>query len=317
MRNPYDVLGVKPDAGEAEIRKAYRKLAKQFHPDLNQGNTAAEARFKEINAAYDLLSDATKRGRFDRGEIDAEGRETFAHAGAGGPGGGFGFGFDPRAGARGFRSRGFGAQGGRNEFRFDFGGNGGEDVSDLFAHMFGDAAGAGAARTRGRDRQQEIAVDFLEAANGGKRRLRLPDGRTLDASIPAGVADGQVLRLKGQGEPGLAGGPAGDLLLTVRVAPHPRFRRQGDDIHVTVPISLGEAVEGGRVTVPTIGGQVTMAVPAGSNSGRVLRLKGKGIKGGDQYVTLQVALPEPPDPELAAFLREWSRRHPYDPRADS
>ncbi len=317
MRNPYDVLGVKPNAGEAEIRKAYRKLAKQFHPDLNQGNEAAETRFKEINAAYDLLSDTTKRSRFDRGEIDAEGHETFAHAGASGPGGGFGFGFDPRAGVRGFRSRGFGAQGGRNDFRFEFGSAGGEDMSDLFAHMFGDAAGAGGARTRGRDRQLEITVEFLDAANGGKRRLRLPDGRTLDASIPAGVADGQVLRLKGQGEPGQAGGPAGDLLLTVRVASHPRFRRQGDDIHVTLPISLGEAMEGGRMPVPTVSGQVTMTVPAGSNSGRVLRLKGKGIKGGDQYVTLQVTLPEPPDAELAAFLRDWGRRHPYDPRGGS
>jgi len=289
MRNPYEVLGVKPNAGEAEIRKAFRKLAKQYHPDLNPGNQAAESKFKDVNAAYDLLSDAAKRGRFDRGEIDAEGHETFAHAHAqSGPGGGWQHAAGPGGG-----------------FRFSFGG--GEDVGDLFSQVFGGEA----ARPGGHDIHARVQVDFLDAVNGAKRRIALAGGRSLDVAIPAGVEDGQTLRLKGQGE-----GGRGDLLLEIRVAPHKLFRRERDDIHIDVPITLVEAVAGGRVTVPTPSGRVSVSVTAGANSGKVLRLKGKGVAGrGDLYVTLQLVLPERIDEELAAFVKDWGRRHHYDPRA--
>lgn len=295
MRNPYDILGVKPTASEDELRKAYRRLAKRYHPDLNPGNAEAEARFKEANAAYDLLSDPAKRVRFDRGEIDAEGRETFAHA---------------YSQARGQPHPGGAAAGHR------FGTGGAEDLGDLFSHLFGDRFGGGHGdfRMRGGDVRHAVTVDFMDAALGARRRLTLADGRSLDVTIPAGLRDGQVLRLKGQGSPGLGGDVAGDLLLEVHVAPHKLFRRIKDDIHVDWPVSLAEAVAGGRVAVPTVHGEVTVTVPAGSNSGTVLRLKGKGVTGGDQYVTLRVMLPRVPDPELTAFVKEWSARHPYDPR---
>ncbi|MEW5729106.1 MAG: DnaJ C-terminal domain-containing protein [Pseudomonadota bacterium] len=288
MRTPYDILGVKRTASEDEIRKAFRKLAKQYHPDLNPGNKEAEARFKEVNAAYDLLSDPGKRARFDRGEIDAEGREIFAHAHAG-------------AGAQGFRFRQEG---------------GAEDLGDLFSHLFGERFGGGHGdfRMRGGDLRHAVTVDFMDAALGARRRVTLADGRSLDVTIPAGLREGQVLRLKGQGAPGFGGDVAGDLLLEVHVAPHKLFRRVDDDIHLDLPVGLAEAVAGARVAVPTVHGTVTMSIPPGSNTGTVLRLKGKGIKGGDQYVTLRVMLPRAPDPELTAFVKDWAARHPYDPR---
>ena len=300
MRNPYEILGLKPNADQAEIRKAFRKLAKQYHPDLNPGNKAAESTFKEVNAAYDLLSDPLKRGRFDRGEIDAEGREAHAFAEAGG--------FDPSRAGR-WRSAGPG-QG----FSFSVGGGAGEDVGDLFAKMFGQG-GFGASAPRGRDLRQSVRVEFVEAVNGATRRLTLPGGRQLDVTIPAGVENGQVLRLKGQGDFGL-GGQKGDLLLEIQVAPHSRFVRQGDDIRMDLPISLMEAVAGGRITVPTPSGRVSVTIPEGANSGQVLRLKGKGVAGrGDLYLTLQVTLPKPIDADLAALVRQWGDAHRYDPRA--
>lgn len=300
MRSPYDILGVKPGASDDEIRKAFRKLAKKLHPDVNPGDSRAENRFKEINAAYDLLSDPVKRAKFDRGELDAEGRETFSHAYANthGSGGGFGGGFS----------------GGPGNVHFSFGGGGAEDIFEhLFSQQFGGARPRGPAR--GDDVRVKLAVDFIDAAVGAVRRVSV-QGRSLDLTIPAGLNDGQVMRLKGQGQPGPGNGPAGDLLVEVSVTPHRLFTRKGDDIHLDVPVTLGEAVLGGKVPVPTLTGKVMLNVPAGANNGTVLRLKGKGIKGGDLYVTLRVALPERMDDDLAGFVRRWSADHPYDPRTD-
>ena len=300
-RNPYEVLGVKPEASEDEIRAAYRKLAKKHHPDLNPGNKAAEARFKEIAAAYDLLSDKEKRARFDRGEIDASGAERPEHAYS--------------------RYRGFaeGAPGERYEYHAAEG-MAPEDLDDLFAYFSRGREGGGRPRTRrGADIHFTLTVDFLTAVNGARQRLSLAPDRSLDVTIPAGVRDGQILRLQGQGTPGQEGGPAGDALIEIHVAPHPFFRREGDDIHLDLPVTLAEAVLGGKIPVPTPTGPVTMTVPANANTGRVLRLRGKGVPRpdgtrGDEYVTLRVVLPEGSDAELAKFLRDWAPKHPYDPR---
>ena len=300
-RNPYEVLGVKKEATADEIRTAYRALAKKHHPDLNPGNKQAEARFKEISAAYDILSDADKRARFDRGEIDESGNEK------------------PRAYA--YQDFAEGAPGAK--YRTSTENVSPEDLDDLFSFFgrggFGQGGGArgeGATiRMRGGDRQYALTVDFLDAVNGAKQRLELAPGKSLDVTIPAGVRDGQVLRLAGQGGPGLGGGPAGDALIEVRIAPHALFRREGDDILLELPVTLGEAVLGGRVTVPTPSGAVTMTVPPHSNSGTVLRLRGKGIAGkGDELVTLKVVLPSDGDAELDTFLKDWAAKHPYDPR---
>src|SRR5579884_788522 len=295
---PYQVLGVKSDASADDIRKAYRKLAKQYHPDLNPGKPAAEARFKSISAAYDLLSDPEKRARYDRGEIDESGVEKPRYS------------YRPHAeGAQGWKYR---PEGEMNV----------EDLEDILS-MFGGArrgragrAGEGL-RMPGADRQFTMTVDFVEAATGGRKRLSLAPDEWLDVTIPAGIEDGQVLRLRGKGGPGLGGGPPGDALIEVHVRPHPLFRRVGDDIHIELPVTLAEAVLGARVTVPTVTGPVTMTIPKGSDTGTQLRLRGKGIQrggGGDQYVTLKVVIGASGDPELAKFLEGWAARHPVDPR---
>ncbi|HZS82437.1 MAG TPA: J domain-containing protein [Stellaceae bacterium] len=302
--DPYAILGVKRTATEAEIRRAYRKLAKEFHPDLNPGKKEAEARFKAINAAYGLLSDPEKRARFDRGEIDASGAE--------------------RPERSFYRRHAEGPQG----RKYHPGGSPFEeaDLGSIFADFFAQARQGGAGtqgragfRMRGADRSFALEIDFLEAARGAKKRISLAAGEMLDVTIPAGFKDGQVLRLNGKGEPGLGGGPAGDALVAVHVRPHPFFRREGDDIHVEVPVTLAEAVLGGKITVPTIGGPVALTIPKASDSGTVLRLRGRGIAApgraaGDQYVTLKLVIGAPADPELAAFLRDWAPRHPQDPR---
>jgi DnaJ-class molecular chaperone len=298
-QTPYEVLGVKPDASAEEIRKVYRKLAKELHPDLNPGKPAAEERFKAVSAAYDLLSDPEKRARYDRGEIDESGAER-----------------PQRSYYRGYAE---GAEGRKYqpEGEMDLG-----DLEDLFA-AFGSAGrgsrtrGGEGFRARGADRLFTLTVDFVEAGTGAKKRLSLAPEEWLDVTIPPGINDGQVLRLRGKGGPGLGGGPAGDALIEVHVAPHPLFRRDGDNIHVELPVSLAEVVLGARVTVPTVTGPVTMTIPKGSDAGSQLRLRGKGIQRqtpGDQYVTLKVVVGASGDPELAAFLEEWAPRHPFDPR---
>jgi DnaJ-class molecular chaperone len=306
-RNPYDVLGVKKDASEAELQKAYRTMAKKLHPDMNPGDKKAEEKFKEISAAYDIVGDDKKRARFDRGEIDATGQEI-----RGNP-------FARGGGAGGFRpGHGGGQSGGQGGFAF-------EDMGDIFDSMFSNARGGaktgrGGFPNKGEDESFRLEIGFLEAVNGAKRRVSLPSGKSLDINIPAGMTNGQSIRLKGQGGPGFNGGAAGDVLIEVKVADHPTFKRQGRDIHVDLPVSLSEAVLGAKVDVPTISGSVTLTVPKGSNTGTTLRLRGKGVPAGkteaagDQYVTLKIMLPKTPDSDLEAWARTWAAKHPYNPR---
>ncbi len=289
--DPYTVLGVKKDASQDEIQKAYRRLAKKLHPDLNPGNKQAEERFKEVSAAYDLLGDPDKRARFDRGEIDASGMER------------------PRQ--RYYRDFAEGGAYASDAGFADFAG-----VDDILSQMFG-PEGRANIRMRGSDAHYRLELDFLDAINGGKREITLPDGSALDVNIPPGTRDGQILRLRGKGGPGMGGGPPGDALVEIEVRPHRIFTRKGDDIHVDLPISLGEAVLGGKVKVPTPSGTVTMTVPKWANTGTVLRLRGKGVpridgSRGDEFVTLKVMLPEKPDPELEKFVAQW--RGAYSPR---
>ena len=300
-RDPYEVLGVGKAASQDEIRKAYRKLAKELHPDLNPGNAKAAERFKEVASAYDLLSDPEKRGRYDRGEIDASGAE--------------------RPQQRYYRD--FADTGGARQYQTSAGFEDLGDASDLFADLFGRRAGGGRTFSMpGPDAHYRLEVDFLEAAKGGKRRITLPDGQTLDLTIPEGVADGQVLRLKGKGGPGVGGGPPGDALVEITVNPHPSFTRQGDDVLMELPISIDEAVLGGKVEVPTISGRVSVTVPKGASSGQTLRLRGKGIRKssghghGDQLVKLRIVMPPNIDGELQAFIEGWRKQHAYDPRAE-
>ena len=305
MMDPYQVLGVGRDAGQSDIKTAYRNLAKELHPDRHPGDAGAAERFKEVSAAYQILGDAKTRGRYDRGEIDASGNErmqhqrTYAHAGTG-----------ERTRTGSFESFGFD--------NFGFGGFSAEDIiSPLFgARRQGRRTGV---RARGSDRRYTMQISFLEAAKGGSRRLNLAGGTSVDVTIPAGIDDGQTVRLKGKGNPSPAHGPSGDALIEVRVAPHPIFTRDGNDVHVELPVTLQEAALGARIEVPTIDGPVTTRIPKGSNSGSKLRLKGKGVvnrktsQRGNQYLTLAIMLPESPDADLTKFLNDW---HPngYDVR---
>ncbi len=301
--NPYQVLGVKPDASQENIRAAYRKLAKKLHPDLNPGNKDAEERFKEISGAYDLLGDPEKRARFDRGEIDASGAER-----------------PQQTYYRDFAQRPGAASGGARRYESTEGFADFAESDDILAELFGRSHGGKAGiRMRGPDIPFHLHVDFLDAVNGATRRLALPDGSTLDVTIPPGIRNGQILRLKGKGRPGLGGGPSGDALIEIEIVPHPSFTRQGDDIRLDLPISLSEAVLGGRVDVPTPTGPVTMTIPKGSNSGTVLRIRGKGVgrrdgMRGDEYVTLTIVLPRTLDPALESFISGWEAGRRFNPR---
>ena len=288
--SPYATLGVAADATEKQIRSAYLKLAKTSHPDLNPGDPQAEGRFKAINAAHGLLSDPERRARFDRGEIDAAGNER-----------------PPPP--RGYRAHAESAAGGRYRAPFD--------AEDDFGDILSDLLRARGARPGGLDRRYTLVVPFLDALRGTTQRLTLPDGKTLDVRIPAGIEAGQTLRLRGEGEPGT---PPGDALIEIDIAPHPIFQQVGRDIHIDLPVSVAEIVLGGRVTVPTVTGSVTMTIPPGSDSGSKLRLRGKGmpatgtLPAGDAYATLRIVL-GPADPGLAAFLRDRADKPDWNPRA--
>lgn len=300
MTDPYSVLGVPRTASEDDIRKAFRKLAKKHHPDLNPGDKAAEAKFKEISQANEILSDTEKRRRFDAGEIDATGQEMPPRGFYRDEAGGFGGKYE-RAGA--------------HESFVDMGG--------IFSEMFGERrgfGGGGGFDMGGMPVTYSLRVPFLVAARGGKQRVNLPDGKTLDIDIPEGTTDGQTLRLKGQGMPGTQGRPAGDAYVEILVEPHAFFQPRDNDIHVELPVTVTEAALGGKVRVPTVGGPVMLNVPAGSNTGTSLRLKGRGLldrktgQRGDQYVKLRVVLPESVDEKLKEFLESWEAGRTYDPR---
>ncbi len=295
----YAILGVKRSASNDEIRRAYRKLAKDLHPDQNKNDPKAEEQFKRVSAAFAVLGNPEKRKRYDAGEIDAMGNERanpfyrdYA-AGNAGPRGDSGFGgFNP----------------------------GGGEYSDIFGDLFGRRGPGGAFTMRGMDFRYNLDISFLEAVNGTKKRVQFPDNETLDIQVPSGVETGQTLRLKHKGGPGAGRGEPGDALIELKVAPHPLFGRDGDNITLEVPVSLNEAVLGARIEVPTINGRVTVSVPKGASSGQVLRLRGKGIKNGrsgshgDQLITLKIVLPPAVDGELERFMRDWGQKHPYDPR---
>ncbi|WP_456308177.1 DnaJ C-terminal domain-containing protein [Roseicella aquatilis] len=305
LDDPYQVLGVPRSATAEDIRKAYREFAKRWHPDTNPDKPEAEARFKAISAAHALLSDPERRARFDRGEIDASGAER---APPGGPGGWREW-AESSEGAR-YRSRGFdfGEHAGPSGFE-------GEDFEDLLSRAFGAGARRAGPR-RGADIQLGLRIPFLDAVRGATRELVLQDGRRLSVSIPKGAEDGLVLRLPGQGMPGRGeGAQPGDAFAVIEVEPHPLFRREGRDILIDLPVTLKEAILGARIEVPTIEGPVAMTIPPWSAEGTRLRLRGRGVDGGHQFVVLKVVLPQGPDPALETFLRGWAPRDGSDPRA--
>ena len=317
MRDPYEVLGVPRGASAAAIKSAFRKLAKKHHPDSNKNDPKAAERFSELNSANEIIGDEDKRKQFDRGEIDAEGKPRFQ----GFPGG------DPRGrpgGPGGFQSHTFRSGGGP-------GGAGGAGFEDILNSMFG-GAGRGGRPGGGRtfefdsggigldlDLNVAMTVSLEEAVNGGEKRVRLPTGKELNVRVPAGVVAGQQIRLKGQGETA-PGHPPGDLLITVSIAPHPFFKVDGSDLRLDLPITLYEAVLGGKVRVPTLGSAVELSIPKNTSSGRIFRLKGKGLPKaggtGDLFVVTRIILPDGNDAELEALMEKWRDGHPYNPRSD-
>jgi DnaJ-class molecular chaperone len=329
MRDPYQILGVSKGASAGEVKTAFRRLAKKLHPDANKSDPKSATRFAELNAAYEILGDVDKRKAFDRGEIDAEGKPRFqgfagAHPGADGfsqQGGGFeSFSWGPG----GFQHGGGGPGRAGGSSRQGAGG-----FEDILRGMFGGRAAPGGfgqqfeaedfgAPQGGRDMHAELTITLEEAAQGDKKRVHLPTGKDVEVRIPAGLASGQTIRLKGQGWPGP--GVPGDALITVHVAPHDVFTVDGADLRLDLPVTLYEAVLGGKVRVPTLDGAVDLAIPANTNTGRTFRLKGKGLNAkngaGDLLATVRVMLPESSDPELKELMRKWRDSKPYNPRKD-
>ena len=306
--DPYQTLGVSRTATADDIRNAFRKIAKKNHPDLNPGDTAAEERFKAANTANEILSDPDRRGKFDRGEIDAAGQDRQAPRPERQ--------YSPRPERQYYRD----FAGGEAGARYGGGGVDPEDFSDIFGEYFAAREAAGSRPRKGADRRYRLEVSFLAAVNGATERLTLPGGETLDVRIPAGIEDGQTLRLRGKGDPGRNGGPDGDALIEVGVASHAAFRRVGRNVELDLPVTLAEAVLGGRVPVPTPRGEVNLTVPAGSEAGARMRLRSRGVAeaggeaAGDMFVTLTLVA-GPRDPALETALREWQERHAgFDPR---
>lgn len=302
MNDPYDVLGIARSATDTDIKNAFKKLARKFHPDLHPGDKVAEERFKDISSANDLLKDKEKRRRFDAGEIDASGaekpQERFYRDFADGPA------YTSHATQDGFTSK--------------------EELEEFLSRAFGGGTQStqDTRWARGQDVSYVLPIGFMEAANGARRTITLSEGKTLQVTIPEGAEDRQMLRLKGQGMPGFGAGPAGDAFVELHIEPHPYFHRKDDNIHVEVPITLKEAVLGARIQVPTVSGSVTMTIPKGSNTGTTLRLRDKGIRNhktgqrGHQLITLKVALPTGDEPELKAFLETWQPKTPDEPRKE-
>ncbi len=310
-QDPYSELGVSRGASQEEIRKSFRKLAKALHPDQNPGDPKAEERFKRVSAAFDIVGDPAKRKKYDRGELDADGRETHPGFRPGGPGGGSPFG-----------------AGGPFQGGFRGGDADGVNFDDILGEMFGRGGGAGAAaggRTRGfaakgPDVRARLEIDLEDAIKGATRRITFGDGKSLDVTIPKGASEGQVLRLRGQGQAGRGGGAPGDALIELAIRPHPLYRREGADLHMDLPIALPDAVLGAKVDAPTPDGAVSLTVPKGANSGATLRLRGRGGvdpdggRRGDLFARLMIVLPEPPGPELEHFAEIMRKDRPYTPR---
>src|ERR1700733_9800244 len=307
MRDPYDVLGVSKTASAAEIKSAFRKLAKKYHPDQSKEPKAKE-RFAEVGSAYEIVGDDTKRKAFDRGEIDAGGKPRAPQFE------GFGVGGQPGGGPRDFRNFGFGAGGSSTQS--------GSIDPDILAELFG----AGRTRTRsqptrGEDVAVSVAVPLATIAHGGSMRVALPTGKTLDVTVPAGIEEGKSIRLRGQGHAGGRNGPPGDVIVTVRYAAHPLFKVEGRDLRLDLPVTLYEAILGARVRAPTLSGEVEVSIAPGANGGRVLRLRGKGLPGGaeqaagDFLATLRIVLPNEQDAELTALMQKMRDQKPYQPRS--
>jgi DnaJ-class molecular chaperone len=331
MRDPYEVLGVSKGASPEDIKKAYRKLAKKLHPDSNKKDPKAATKFSELNGAYEIVSDEGKRKAFDRGEIDAEGKprfqgfEGFTGRPGTGPFGGREGNFESFTwGPDGFRR----ARGGAGPA----GGPGGHGFEDILSQMFGTRGRGGpgghapafetediGSALRGQDVTANAIITLNEAAHGGTRRLELPIGKEIEFKIPPGIAEGKQIRLRGQGMPSPGGGPPGDVLITIQIAPHPLFKVEEQNLRLDLPITLYEAVLGAKVRVPTLDGAVELSIPPNTSSGRVFRLKGKGLPGkptaGDLYVTAKIVLPDGKDSELEELMKKWREQNPHDPRS--
>jgi DnaJ-class molecular chaperone len=332
MRDPYEVLGVDRKASSADIKSAFRRLAKKLHPDANKNDPKAASRFAELNAAHEILGDDDKRKAFDRGEIDAEGKPRFR---------GFeGFGGGPRSGAGGgfapeteFETFTFGPEGFTRSTRRGRGGGFGGGFEDILREAFGGMGGGAGARARpgaggatfeteefgvGADVRVALTVTLPEAAHGVSKRVRLPTGREVDVKIPTGITDGQQVRLRGQGMAGAGG--TGDVLITVSIAPHPIFSLEGADVRLELPVTLDEATLGAKVRVPTLDKPVEINIPPWTSGGRTFRLRGKGFPAkqgqGDLLATVRIVLPEAKDAELETLMKKWRSEKPYDPRKD-